>query len=349
MASSDRSNKAKAIRTSVSKASPKASSVDSQSVNDHSDTKDVGDYDTCGDCKKIVSRGHKALQCDVCRLWHHIGCEKVSADVYEFLCVHNDEAGLRWMCSKCQTTYLSVMNYICHLEKAHERLEEKVANMDKKLDNLMKSLDERKIDQIQQKLQESTAKLFDEKVSDMDVKFDRVLKDLGNCNADKLQHKLQEDLEEAEETRRRKTNVIIHGLHEPISGDTVHEHEQDEQNIEQLLHELKCDDVSVNNVIRLGRKPDGPDAKPRPVKLVLASEEHKDKILRGAKNLKHDKANGLDKVFIHQDLTPRQRAKRKELVEELKLRRSQGEENLIIVKDRIVVRQKYGIQAQESD
>ena len=48
-----------------------------------------------------------------------------------------------------------------------------------------------------------------------------------------------------------------------------------------LLHEIGCDDVSVEDAIRLGKKQDVSDSatKPRPLKLVLASEDQKDKIL----------------------------------------------------------------------
>ena len=45
------------------------------------------------------------------------------------------------------------------------------------------------------------------------------MKDLGSCSAERIQHTLQEDLAEVEETRRRKTNIIIHLLQEPTSGD----------------------------------------------------------------------------------------------------------------------------------
>ena len=77
--------------------------------------------------------------------------------------------------------------------------------------------------------------------------------------------------------------------------------------------------MSVNSIVRLGRRPVGEDTKPRPLKVVLASEDQKDKVLRVSKNLKY-KGDGLEKVFMHQDLTPKQRQKRKELVEELKAR-----------------------------
>lgn len=77
----------------------------------------------------------------------------------------------------------------------------------------------------------------------MDEKLERLIKDLDSCSAERIQHTLQEDLAEVEETRRRKTNIIIHGLQEPTSDDQD-EHEQDENNVEHLLHELKCDDVT---------------------------------------------------------------------------------------------------------
>lgn len=106
--------------------------------------------------------------------------------------------------------------------------------------------------------------------------------------------------------------------------------------------------MSVNSITRLGRKPLGEGAKPRPLKVVLASEDQKERVLRVAKNLKRSGVNGLERVFIHQDLTPKQRQKRKALVEEMKVRQGQGEQNLIIVKDKIVQRRLPGAQSQQS-
>jgi len=57
--------------------------------------------------------------------------------------------------------------------------------------------------------------------------------------------------------------------------------------------------------------------------------------------LKGKKDKGFDRVFIHQDLTPKQRQKRKLLVQELKERQSQGERNLMILGDKIVERRMH--------
>ena len=135
-------------------------------------------------------------------------------------------------------------------------------------------------------------------------------------------------------------HIIIHGLTESTDDNVRAGADPDEEQIEQLLHEIGCDEVSVAGAVWLGRKQDASSAdyKPRPLKLVLASEDQKDKILYRSKNLRGKKDKGLDKVFIHQDLTPQQRKRRRQLVTELKDRQSKGEKNLIIVNGRIVPR-----------
>jgi len=54
------------------------------------------------------------------------------------------------------------------------------------------------------------------------------------------------------------------------------------------------------------------------------------------------------KVFIHQDLTPKQWKKRQELVTQLKERQSNEEKNLIIVNGKIVIRQPSKAQVQQN-
>jgi len=53
--------------------------------------------------------------------------------------------------------------------------------------------------------------------------------------------------------------------------------------MQEILHHIKCDEVNVSQIIRLGKRQEVPDMKPRPIKMVLESEDSKDKVLRGAK------------------------------------------------------------------
>jgi hypothetical protein len=156
---------------------------------------------------------------------------------------------------------------------------------------------------------------------------------------------LQKDKEEQDEISKRKQCVIIHGLKEPSNAPSELRKKEDEDAVIDLLHHITCDDVSVNAAIRLGKNQEGPEAKPRPIKLILQSEAQKEKILQNAKNLKTLR-NGLEKVFIHQDLTPKQREARQQLVKELKARLAQGEQNLIIVGEKIVTKRQRILQQE---
>ena len=80
------------------------------------------------------------------------------------------------------------------------------------------------------------------------------------------------------------------------------------------------------------------------IHLVLETEDSKVKVLASAKNLRNKKDGGLDKIFMHQDLTPKQRQARKLLVEELKDRRANGEENLMILNGKVVTRRQQGME-----
>ena len=162
-----------------------------------------------------------------------------------------------------------------------------------------------------------------------------------DCVEDAIMVKFAKDQEEMEDVKRRRLNVIVHGLTEPAEEDDEARKSRDEDEIVSMLHEINCDDVSVTSSTRLGRKSDSTATKPRPMKLVIASEEQKEKVLRLAKNLKRKKEKGLDNVFIHQDLTPLQREKRRKLIQELRERQEQGERNLIIVRGKIVTKRTW--------
>jgi hypothetical protein len=147
---------------------------------------------------------------------------------------------------------------------------------------------------------------------------------------------MQMEKDENEEIIRRKNSVIIHGLCEPEGNSGEDRKRNDEERIVDMLHHLRCDEISISNCVRLGKQPTDQNTKPRPIKLVVVSEGQKDKLLYSAKNLRG--RSGLNGVFIHQDLTPAQRERRHRLVEELKLRQTQGEQNLIIIGNKIVQR-----------
>ena len=138
--------------------------------------------------------------------------------------------------------------------------------------------------------------------------------------------------------KRRKNNAVFHGLQESAAADAEERKTEDELQIMSLLHDIDCDDISVDSVIRLGRIPEADDEKPRPILLRFPSEEQKNKVLSKSKNLKTTRVGQIGRIFIHQDLTPKHRECRRKLVDKLKQRTTNGETNLMIWNGNVVQR-----------
>ena len=51
----------------------------------------------CKICNKAVAKNHHAVQCDHCRLWVHIRCNKINLQTYKFL----QKSSFAWYDMKC--------------------------------------------------------------------------------------------------------------------------------------------------------------------------------------------------------------------------------------------------------
>jgi len=56
-----------------------------------------------------------------------------------------------------------------------------------------------------------------------------------------------EDKEEVEDIKKRSTNIIIHGLREVRLDDPEARNKDEEDQMQDILHAIHCDDVSVQN------------------------------------------------------------------------------------------------------
>ena len=256
-------------------------------------------------------------------MWYHTVCEKVSDSVYDFLSNNCDEKSVCWFCKRCEMVFRRFSSAFIKMDEAQKRMEEKV-------DVILTKLNTSSVDNQYKEVHERIEQKVDALTSNVEKQGSVSVQDIV-CTT------MAEDKAEEEEIKRRNTSIIIHGLAEPLASTPELRKQEDEETTETLLHSLNLDDISVDSVIRLGRRPETADAKPRPIKMVVASEEQKSRVLSKAKNLPR-KREGVPHIFMHQDLTPKQRQLRQELVKELKERQSKGEENLMIVNWKIVVR-----------
>jgi len=103
------------------------------------------------------------------------------------------------------------------------------------------------------KLGDSFQCKIDEKVGSLETTVNKHNKldthFIHDCVQGAVQVQFQEDLAEQEDIKRRKNNVVLHGLQEPAGEDAASRKVADDNQIMELFHELGCDDVSVDSVI----------------------------------------------------------------------------------------------------
>jgi len=306
----------------------------------------------CIECSSVILDDTRALLCEKCGVsWKCSGCVGLKNATYDDL-ISESGSELHWFCEPCFTAVMKPRedNIVAQtLQKVTQQLAKMEQKLDAKVDCAKVDALERIVRGMEiqvndgykgviQSLEKSTSVMEQSKI-DVSV--------VHGCVEEVLEgHRVQtqEEKNEEEDRERRKKNVIIYGLPEP-SGETADDRRREDcARAQELLHKLACEDVPVKHIARLGPPPTGTganDDKPRPVKLDLASAESRNKILKTAKNLRSETENQWKNVFVQQDFTPRERAARRILVQELKNRKDAGEADLIIVNWKIVKKRTY--------
>ena len=75
----------------------------------------------------------RALQCDLCQLWHHIECETVNNQMYRLIqeMANEDNAScLHWYCRKCNIIAKGFMSGMTQLQERQTVLEDKVVQLE---------------------------------------------------------------------------------------------------------------------------------------------------------------------------------------------------------------------------
>ena len=231
-------------------------------------------------------KSQAGLTCDACGFWHHTACEDVSDEVYEFLCDHSDDASLAWYSNKCAAVSKKLTETTVSVHDQQQqvvRVEQLKADVCRKMEQMNRELRELRnmmnngLDKPDTRdgivaVKEQVTKLVEKQRTDNH--------ELRNCV--QVREKLQEDKEEIKDIKR-STNIIIHGL-KVTKDDTDARTRAEEDQIEDMLHAIWCNDVSVQNMVRLGRH-DSMQQTLRTVTVALASEQQRDKVLSQAKKL----------------------------------------------------------------
>jgi len=315
-------------------------------------------------------------RCQGTDAWKCVDCLHLSTEVYDQL-VSDENCSLRWLCESCDGNVMdrnlkseprnddrvdSLLALVERLmakfetmgvkyqEDANNRLDMIRINIDKlveKVGNLERSLDGKAettvVTQLDNRIVTLESKLAN--IETQIVAYGETKKTEENVIKNYVEKAVAvqtaQNTVELEEKEKRKTSLIIHGIKESVSEESGEREDDDMGVVASMLHELKCDNAAVKKVIRLGKRPESVgdiNVKPTPIKMVMESEDDKVQVIKSAKNLRLAQEGDWKDVFIHQDLTIKEREQRRRLVQELKDRKEKGETDLILVGDRIVKR-----------
>ena len=136
--------------------------------------------------------------------------------------------------------------------------------------------------------------------------------------------------------KRRANNLILYNVPENTSAIIDERVKHDLVTIKRVFDDknLHIKSKDITNVFRLGK--DQNKGHPRPVLVKFSKEEIKKNVLSHCKDLKLKVNNENIPIYYSSDRTVKEREERRKLVEEMKRRKSNGENQIGIRNGKIV-------------
>lgn len=254
---------------------------------------------TCKLCT-VVFKDKKAelVECEYCEDRYCRACLSLSSGDYKVIGKRSD---LHWYCPPCQE---KVAKNIRIEKEIEERCRDHLALFEDRIKKLEEAME----------LKPNT-----EEVQSM------IDSSLGACktegpNNESETEKLKQAtdaLDEFKESIARRSNVIVFHVEESKGGEPEERKQADLEFIEELCKTIETTSSTIKNITRLGKRNEGENEKPRPIKLVFEDEKAKGHFMGSLKKLEKAEEK-FKKVSVVHDLTQKERMKNKELWETCK-------------------------------
>ena len=295
----------------------------------------------CGTCKNICS--DSAMECDGCKMWFHIDCGGVTRKDYNYygnnkLC----KRGFMWFCIICREK-LKSFNFSANSvsdNNLNNDIKEEVKTIKQGLKNLQDTFSS-KFDKLESNF---SSKSYAEAVANNikeNIDNNQVISSINeNLNSMKknIENSFNQEKEDKEKARKSK-NVCIFNVPELDSDDRKAQKSADISKLKQLLDDkVKLEQADVKAVFRAGEYHAGEN--PRPIILCLNDMDKRAKLLK-LRNLSLTESSKEWRIYINPDRTKHEQKTHKALRQELKHRREEGEENLIIRGGKIVTKPPF--------
>ena len=269
-----------------------------------SPTKKLTTYDFfCPTCSEGVGDGPEdepSIQCDRCEVWVHLGCSGMG-DAEKENVKENKFDVLKYFCPKC-------LEDICSGENQQET----------KLNNVIEIV--RLLQEQQGVLQEQNKEILEK------LKEEKEKPNLSPVVWPKVESNITssitEVLNEQKEIEDKKLDLILFNVPEskkkPDGTDNNEEDQGKVSDIITYLHpEVRPSEIEPAT-IRLGRRREGPEERPRPIKIEVNFLETKERMLKNARLLRDYR---IPKIGISHNKTKKEMEEDRKLKGELNKRR----------------------------
>lgn len=297
-------------------------------------------------CEVCHKSGPKTLiDCEVCDMWVCGKCANLKADAMRLITSLKE---IHWYCDSCQHSAVYAVSLI-KIQNPTPRATPTVTDSSgpaTKLDAVVTAalnMMDKKIEQTISKL-ENKITTYTDKVNKLATYADRV-KGTGTISAgiqvftpsqpgtsNQVQLPLRavkedtaevDHLKELQEREDRRNNLVVYGISESKSNTSDIRKLHDTTCFKEICDDALGIGVDIISTTRLGAKKPGSD---RPLRVELADNRSKSKVLRNAKYLAASEEEYLRKVFINKDMTFLERQEDRKLRQELRAKRDQAKE-----------------------
>ena len=300
----------------------------------------------CDHCSKEFTASCEVLQCDLCASLVHASCEGVDKEHFQLLSqVTNKISNVMYYCKLNNCVARSKQFIFKNVQAILSSSEDSESN-----ETALRSITEEQ-EEIRDALTALSAKVDD--LCSLNQTLESEIKATAGAVVSKPSPVVGESLfaspveavDEYLDRERRKCNLVIYNLPEPIASNVKDRTQQDKNVFSQLVSsELKIENINLLKCIRLGKKTSNNKARPLLVSVTEASTKYN--ILKKASQLRHSSSHS--KVYISPDMTRKEREAAKELRTELKRRLAAGEKDLTIRQGKIVQKVATNMDSENS-
>ena len=272
----------------------------------------------CKQCEKMVI--DVGVLCSFCDNWYCQPCTDLTPAVLKSL--DNSPDCLMWFCKACTTVLPGLKKLLVRVttcENEQTELKQRVTQLEQKEVAMnIKSND------------------FENRLASLEGQSQS--NDHPPQVGANLTEVVDNVLSERADQEKRKLNLICINLKESDKDTPSDRRDEDSENLQYLLiDQLGVDsNIETFDLVRLGKKDGNNQAKVRPLRFKVRDLESKNIILRAGKYLRNSTDESVRNIFITPDLTKQQRDEAYKLRREKKQREEDGEENLRIVRGKIV-------------